>query len=155
MCPAVRGSRHDSHCRAPVTKCCAWDWSAERCCDEKMPHGVSSVWKVKCISSSEQQMYMCILTSQCLIRFRFQQNVLCFSLLRCFTVPTLTWSGSRETSACTSSTSSTRIRPAGLWTWPDIPSTTCSSTSATWTQTNATSWLTGGFGTEMIRLCDA
>lgn len=67
--------------------------------------------------------------------------------LRCFTAPTLTWSGSRGTLACTSSDCSTRIRPAEHWTSPGIPSTTSSHTSAVSPRTSATSWRTGGFGT--------
>lgn len=76
----------------------------------------------------------------------------CFLLHRCFTGLILTWSGSRGTSACTSSTCLTRIRRVELSTWPDILSTTCLNTSAAWTQTNVINWLTGGSG--MFDNCD-
>lgn len=69
-----------------------------------------------------------------------------FLPLRCFMGLILTSSGSRGTSACTLSTCLTHIRRVELSTWPDILSTTCLNTSAAWTQTNVTNWLTGGFG---------
>lgn len=133
-----------THCRIPVKTCVEWAWTAAR--------------SVKII-----QMEKChMVCPQFLILFffgaspdRFQLNVFpSLPVLRYFTALTPTSSGSRGTSACMSSTCLTRIRPAELWTWPDIPSTTCSNTSAVWTPTNATNWLTGGFGMEMTGLSD-
>lgn len=151
-CPLVCGSCCDSLTVGYLWKVCCVGlnhqdlWNNP---DGKMSHVVSPVF-----NHFDSSNY-CIKASQIIIIFnlssspeRFFSWISFLPLLRYFMVPTLTSSGSRGTLACMSSDFLTRIRLAELWTWLDILSTTCWHTSATWAQTNATSWPTGGFGME-------